>query len=202
MDLMDLFTPVVSEEVQHPNFRMITKYANTLNQDVLNELASGFRDRDGKFVKELQTTFDSSFWELYLFAVMKRFHLEVDFSFNAPDFVITNHGGINVEATIASHAQGSTPESVQPGAPIPDDLNEFNRQTIIRISNSLAAKRKKYIESYAALPHVQNRPFVLAVGAFDRPFAWLTCQRAIEAELFGYYVDEERFAIWLAQPTA
>jgi hypothetical protein len=193
MDHMDLFTPVVSEEAQHPNFRTITKYANTFNCDVLNEWAPGFEDRDGKFVKEFQTTFDSSFWELYLFAALKHFHLEVDFSFNAPDFVITNHGGINVEATVASHAQGSTPESVQSGAPIPDDLNEFNRQTIIRISNSFAAKRRKYMESYAELLHVQNRPFVLAVSAFDRPFAMLTCQRAIEAVLNGYYVDEERY---------
>jgi hypothetical protein len=88
MDLMDLFTPVVSEEAQHPNFRTITKYANTFNCDVLNEWARGFKDRDGKFVKEFQTTFDSSFWELYLFAVMKHFQLEVDFSFSAPDFVI------------------------------------------------------------------------------------------------------------------
>ena len=190
---MDLFAPVVSEDAQHANFRMITKYANTFNQDVLNEWARGFKDRDGKFVKEFQTTFDSSFWELYLFAVMKHFQLKVDFSFNAPDFVITNHGGINVEATVASHAQGSTPESLQSGASIPDDLNEFNRQTIIRISNSFAAKRRKYIESYAKLPHVQKRPFVLGVSAFDRPSAMLTCQRAIEAVLFGYYVDEERF---------
>ena len=193
MDHVDLFTSVVSEAAQHPNFRIIRKYPNPFNCEVLNEWARGFKDRDGKFVKEFQTTFDSSFWELYLFAVLKHFHLEVDFSFNAPDFAITNYGGINVEATVASHAQGSAPESVKSGAPIPDDLNEFNRQTIIRISNSFAAKRGKYMESYAGLPHVQNRPFVLAVSAFDRPFAMLTCQRAIEAVLFGYYVDEERF---------
>jgi hypothetical protein len=40
---------------------------------------------------------------------------------------------------------------------------------------------------------VTDRPFVLAVSAFDRPYARLTCQRAIEAVLFGYYVDEDRF---------
>ena len=190
---MDLFTPLVSEEAQHPNFRMIARYRNTFNCEVLNEWARGFKDRDGKFVKEFQTTFDSCFWELYLFAVMKHFELEVDFSINSPDFVIRNHGGMNVEATVASHPQGAIPESVQSVVAIPDDLNEFNRQTIIRISNSFDAKRRKYIESYSGLPHVQNRPFVLAVSAFDRPFAWLTCQRAIEAVLFGYYVDEERY---------
>jgi hypothetical protein len=54
MDLMDLFTPLVSEETQHPNFRTISKYTNTFNQDVLNDWARGFKDRDGKFVKEFQ----------------------------------------------------------------------------------------------------------------------------------------------------
>src|ERR1700721_4239906 len=88
---------------------------------------------------------------------------------------------------------GSTPEHVQAGAPIPADLNEFNRQTIVRISNSIDAKCRKYMESYSGLSHVKDRPFVLTVSAFDKPFARLTCQRAIEAVLFGYYVDEEWF---------
>jgi hypothetical protein len=45
---------------------------------------------------------------------MQHFQLEVDFSFNAPDLVITGHGGINVEATVACPAQGSTPELCSP----------------------------------------------------------------------------------------
>jgi hypothetical protein len=44
-----------------------------------------------------------------------------------------------------------------------------------------------------ALGHVRNRPFVLAVTAVDSPYAKLTCQRSIEAVLYGYYIDEERF---------
>jgi hypothetical protein len=69
---IDLFTPVVSESAQHPNFRNIHKQPNGFNCDLLNDWARGFQHRDGKFVKEFQTTFDSSFWELYLFAVMKQ----------------------------------------------------------------------------------------------------------------------------------
>lgn len=190
---MDLFTPVVSESSQHPNFRNIHKHPNGFNCDVLNDWARGFQDRDGKFVKEFQTTFDSSFWELYLFAVLKHLRLEVDFSISSPDFHITNGGGVNIEATVASHAQGATPEFMKDGAEAPKDLNEFNRQTILRIRNSLDAKKRKYQDLYSSLNHVKNRPFVLAITAFDRPYAQLTCQRAIEAALYGYYVDEERF---------
>ena len=75
------------------------------------------------------------------------------------------------------------------GADAPMDLNEFNRQTILRIRNSIDTKRKKYQDRYSSLSHVKNRPFVLAVTAFDKPFAQLTCQRAIEAVLYGYAVE-------------
>ncbi len=191
---MDLFTPIVSEEEQHPNFRSISKFANKFNFDVVNDWAGGFQDRDGKFVKEFQTTFDSSFWELYLFAVLKYFGLNVDFSVPSPDFFVTNDGGMNLEATVALHAQDSPPEYAKRRAEdIPKDLNELNRQTILRIRNSLDAKGKKYAKVYSSLAHGQNRPFVLGITAFDGPFARLACQRAIEAVLYGYYVDEETF---------
>jgi hypothetical protein len=36
---MDLFTPVVGEEAQHPYFRSIWKQADRFNCDVLNENA-------------------------------------------------------------------------------------------------------------------------------------------------------------------
>src|SRR5712692_4386661 len=104
---MDLFTPVVSEGDQHPNFRSITKQNNRFNLDVLNEWASGFQDRDGKFVKEFQTTFDSSFWELYLFAVLKQYGLQADFSHASPDFCVSSNDGLNIEAVVALHAHNT-----------------------------------------------------------------------------------------------
>jgi hypothetical protein len=191
---MDLFTPVVSEGDQHPNFRSITKQNNRFNLDVLNEWASGFQDRDGKFVKEFQTTFDSSFWELYLFAVLKQYGLQADFSHASPDFCVSSSGGLNIEAVVALHAHNTPPEhSGRRVEDIPKDLNELNRQTMLRIRNSINTKSKKYLKQYSTLDHVRNRPFLLAITAFDNPYARLSCQRAIEAVLYGYYVDEERF---------
>lgn len=191
---MDLFTPIVPEAEQHPNFRSITKQNNQFNLDVLSGWADGFQDRDGKFVKEFQTTFDSSFWELYLFAVLKQLGMTVDFSVTSPDFLITTPVAFNIEATVALHARGAPPEySERKLEDIPKDLNELNRQTILRIRNSIDTKHKKYSKLYASLDHVKDRPFVLAITAFDNPYARLACQRAIEAVLYGYYVDEERF---------
>jgi hypothetical protein len=161
---------------------------------VLKAWASGFHDRDGKFVKEFQTTFDSSFWELYLFAVLKHYGMQVDFSVPSTDFLVTTHGGMNIEATVALHAKDAPPEHSERRAEnIPKDLNELNRQTMLRIRNSIDTKYKKYSETYASLDHVVHRPFVLAITAFDGPYGRLACQRAIEAVLYGYYVDEEKF---------
>jgi hypothetical protein len=109
-DVMNLFTPIVNAEAQHPYFRNIWERPNGFNCDVLNEWAKGFHDRDNKFVKEFQTTFCSSFWEPYIFAVLKHYGLSVNFSLPSPDFVVTDHGGLSVEATVALHAQGTTPE--------------------------------------------------------------------------------------------
>ena len=72
---MNLFLPVVDESRMHPHFKSI--YSNPIYQpqrEVVAEWANGFVDRDNKFVYEFQTTFNSSFWELYLFALFKQFH--------------------------------------------------------------------------------------------------------------------------------
>lgn len=165
---------------------------NGFTLDVLNDWAQGFIDRDGKFVTEFQMTFNSSFWELYLHAMLKKYDMPVDFTKASPDFCLPSKG-FNIEATVASSAQGAAPEHLRLGKAPPADLNAFNFRSIIRLSNSLAAKRRKYLESYAALDHVQDRPYVVAVTNFDQPFSFMACQRPIEAVLHGYYVDEERY---------
>ncbi len=86
---MDLFTPVVPAERQHPIFRMLLDPSNAPERAVLESWAVDFADRDGKFITEFQTTFESSFWELYLHATLKSLGMCLDYSFHAPDFVVT-----------------------------------------------------------------------------------------------------------------
>lgn len=192
-EIMDLFTPVVSEEKWHPNFSAIVKTRNGFNCDVVNDWAKGFVDRDGKFVQEWQTSFNSCFWELYLHAALKTFGFECSWAHQSPDFLVTNPIEFILEATIALNEEGGEPEFKTFDSPIPEDLNEFNRKTIIRLSNSIHSKYKKYKDKYSLLPHVSNKPFIIAVAPFDRPYFNMSCQRAIEALLFEYYVDEEEY---------
>lgn len=192
---MDLFTPIVPDDSWHPNFAQQIWYPNPYNRAVLSDWASGFIDRDGKFVQEFQTTFNSCFWELYLHAVLRDRGYAIDFTFPSPDFIVTGPTPFIMEATIASHALGTVPEYGREQADVPGDLNEFNRQAIIRLSNAVHAKYHKYKKHYADMPHVASRPFVIALAAFDSPYFNMSCQRPIQAILYNYYVDEDA---WIA----
>lgn len=189
---MQLFVPVVGEEKLHHNFQTIVRPGNTRVLDVLNDWASGFSDRDNKFVREFQTTFNSSFLELYVFAVLKKYELAVNFSRQSPDFCLPA-AGFNIECAVAEHAAGAAPEQARLQAEIPRNLNEFNRRSIIRLSNALMAKIRKFRHGYSKLDYVQGRPFVIAISNFDQPNSFLAVHRPIEAVLHAYYVDEERF---------
>ena len=67
---MNLFDPVITEEKMHPNLRSTMSTGNACNMDVLQYSARDFVDRERKLVEEFQATFNSSFWELYLYAVV------------------------------------------------------------------------------------------------------------------------------------
>ncbi len=191
---MDLFTPIVPPERFHPNFANCIARRNPHDEAVIAEWAGGFVDRDGKFVEEFQTTFNSSFWELYLHAILKEAGCKIDFTHHAPDFVVTDPVPFVVEAIVALNARDALPEWTPLDLNLgPRDLNEFNRVAMVRLLNSISEKTKKYRKSYQHLPHVAGKPFVLALTPFDQPFFYLQVHRAIDAVLYGYYVDEQEY---------
>jgi len=158
---------------------------------VIESWARGFQDRDGKFVNEFQTTFESSFWELYLHACLKEIGATLDFSHHAPDFVVTDPHPFCLEATIAAPAMGGQPAYGYDARELPSDFNAFNAQAAIRIANSFSSKLRKYRDSYARLAHTAKRPFVIAIAAFDRPFAHFASNRPPVAALYGLNYDEQ-----------
>src|SRR6266550_1660755 len=185
---MDLFTPCVPADRLHPNFKHVAFEAAAEDRAVLNAWADGFVDRDGKFVVEFQTTFNSSFWELYLFAVLKELRQNVDMSVSAPDFsVIGPPWDFGLEATIASHAAGARPEWSATARDLLDlkDRSPIVLEATIRLANSLTSKYKKYREEYARLDHVRRRPFVLAVAPFEQPLGRVQNTQAIMQTLYG-----------------
>ncbi len=141
---MDLFTPVTTKDRHHPNFTQTLAPSASPVREILSAWAEGFVDRDGKFVHEFQTTYNSAFWELYLFAVLKDLGIQVDLIYSSPDFVCVDPALV-IEAAIASHAQDDTPEwRKDMRTVIRSDTDAANRQTIIRLSNAFLEKARRY----------------------------------------------------------
>ena len=185
---LDLFTPVVAPARLHPNFMHIAQKAAQEDRDVLTAWADGFADRDGKFVVEFQTTFNSSFWELYLHACLKELGHTIDYSYGRPDFyVATADGPFVMEATTANHAAGQRAEwegTVKEFAELTDRAPLVHEATV-RLSNALGSKYRKYLEDYAPLPGVHSRPFVIAVAPFEQPFSRVQNTQAIFQTLYA-----------------
>ncbi|MCE4341663.1 hypothetical protein [Xanthomonas hortorum] len=195
---MDLFSPVVPADKLHSNFVNVIKPSRVGERAVVQSWAEGFPDRDGKFIKEFQTTFNSSFWEIYLHGVFKDYGFKMDWTKASPDFhLITANGEVIVEAVTANAANGSIAEW-EKTAPMTQEVLDknfwpLNREAMIRLSNALSKKARKYTESYSKLPHVKGRPFVIAVAPFEQPDFQFQYDRPIRALLYNDYVDESAF---------
>lgn len=192
---MNLFERRVSERQLCEIYKRVEAGATSGDLELLQQWCAGFEDRDGKFVQEFQTTFNSSFWELYLHAVLKELKLDVDYRHARPDFVVTSPHEFCIEAGSAQPVGGKPLEPGQTDETMAllEDLNELNRHAMVRLANSFHSKVKKYRESYITLEHVRDKPFVLAVAAFDSPAFFTLSTRPMEALLYNYYVDEEAF---------
>lgn len=190
MSSLNLFDDVVPLEKQHPIYIMMKKECYEPEREVINQWAKGFLDRDNKFTKEFQTSFEPCLWELYLFAYLKELGLRSDFSYDAPDFIV-NEPEFCIEATIALQAQGDPGAHGFSTEDMPRDFNEFNSEASIRLSNSFISKVKKLRTRYSLLPQCKEKPFVIAIASFDRPFAHFAAARPILATLYGLYHDEE-----------
>lgn len=188
---MELFDLAIPRDKLHPAFNNLMNPDNVEERALLQSWAEGMQDRDGKFVKELQSTFESSLWELYIHAVLKDLHYDIDFTHASPDFLVTRPHKFSIEATVTRPEAGGKPPVGWSIDDIPSDFSQFNNEATLRICNSIKAKVEKYRESYSSLSHVQGSPFVLAIGAYDRPGSHFAASRPIIAALYGVYHDEQ-----------
>ncbi|WP_444994507.1 hypothetical protein [Aliikangiella sp. IMCC44359] len=188
---LNLFDVIVDDEsLLHPNFKHLLEGENKPVRDVISRWASGFEDRDNKFNYEFQTTFNSSFWEVYLFQCFKDLNLNVDFSKASPDFTVqaSNNEIINIEAVTANHAHDSVPEWES------DELkenDEFLNFASIRILNAINSKHKKYFNTYSKFDHVNGNPFIVAVAPFEQHMFFIQNNEAINRVLYGQGIDKE-----------
>lgn len=199
----DLFIPVAPEANWNPAFKLLKNYAACEPaRDCMNEIFSNFRDLDGNFVKDFQTTgFDARVFELYLFSVFYYEGFERQIAYSRPDFVLEGRGyTFSVEAVTANPKPGEPPSFL----PLQGDesfeaiVKRFVRKGIgraqeqlrneipLRLSSPLFSKFNKH---YWTLPHVAGKPFVLAVEDFHQQASLLNWSEALQNYLYGISVD-------------
>jgi len=187
---LPLFTDVAKVDAQHPIYKMIRDGDFESERKVLLDWSKGFEDRDGKFCHEFQTSFEPCLWELYIHAFLKEIKVTVDFKYDAPDFVVNAELPFCIEATISAPAQGKQPPHGYSMDSMPDDFNRFNQEATIRLCNSFTSKVRKLRERYSKLPQTQDKPFIIAIASFDRPFSHMSAMRPVISALYGLYHDE------------
>lgn len=196
---MDLFEQQIPTEKLHPNYISLMEHTPKEDREILNQWIDGFPDRDNKFVKEFQTTFNSCFWEAYLYRLFKDLGFSFDWNYDRPDFILNSNGiDFVVEATISSNAQDEIPEWEKKAIEERYDnylttMNEKNMYSIVRLANSFYSKLTKYKSSYHNLKHVRKKPFVLAIAPFEQPLHYHQYDRPIMALLYDLYINEEKY---------
>ncbi|MEZ0481164.1 hypothetical protein [Planococcus sp. SSTMD024] len=185
---IDLFSTELKKVELHPNFKVLIEDEIPFLRREIEKWATGFLDRDNKFIREFQTTFNSSFWELYLFAVFKELGLKVNFSYDRPDFNIEGENDFCIEATVALNANGMTPEWERKYSK--EEIEEWlegkiEENATIRLANAFVGKSKKY-ESYNKLEHVKDKPFLIAIAPFDSPYFFTQNTQPIFRVLYGF----------------
>lgn len=188
--VIDLFEPIVPEDKQHPLFKeVLNNESYKKTHSIINSWGVGLLGRKGekiKFIKEFQTTFNSAFWELYLNKAFIDLGYEIDYSKASPDFNLIDKNGrlISVEAVT------SNPKDIEELFAKGFD-DDFLDKSTLKLAGKIRDKHTLYVGDgkkkypYSSLDHVKGNPFVLAVSPFDRSFAQVQNNTAINRVLYG-----------------
>jgi hypothetical protein len=198
--MLNLFEKLkIDDENLHRKYLYIRdNLAYTGEQSVLNDWVDGFQDRDNKIIKEFQTTFHSSFWEFYLFALFKEAGFEIDFSKNRPDFIIEKPFVIYIEAVVANIKKDGQQEenrnlddilSMIKAHSLQEDFDDNMRESITRYSNAILSKSNKYTEYSKDNKYDICAPYVVALSGYEQLNYGNNFYYAMLALLYGCYYD-------------
>lgn len=196
----DLFTPFVSQARLNPRFVTIADHGSQAPaRAMLRRVHSVFPDSDGNFIEQFQTTgFDSRTFELFLFAFLSDAGFTIDRSRQRPDFICEKDGSvIAIEATTANPS-GGQPDPTTIKA-LEAMTHESEQETLRRIQHELpirfgSALYSKLNERYWELPHVAEKPLILAIESFASADAFHFSDTSLGSYLYGLWAVPWRTA--------
>jgi hypothetical protein len=189
---INLFKIVIKEKKLHSHFNYLLKDENSKLRDVLSEWAIGFKDRDNKFVKQFQETFNSSFWELYIYKCLKELNYIVDFDKSSPDFVTyTSYSTLCIEAVTTNEAKNDNPEWTQESFDSRKNKTheEFMNYATLKLFNAISKKNEHYKKVYSKKNYVKKMPYIIAVAPFEQEMSSTQNNVVINRVLYAKEVD-------------
>lgn len=185
-----MFNPRLPKERLHRNFCIISADpAYAAVKPIIQNWGSGLLNRQGegqKIVKEFQSTFNSSMWELYLNRALGDLGCCVDFSKSSPDFFVRGPGNyeFNIEAVISDNP-------LSPKEKDTFDEQDFKIRGALKLAGKIRDKLELYRGTngkkypYSSMSHVRNRPFVIAIAPFDSDLSLTQNNELINMVLLG-----------------
>lgn len=160
----------------HPHFKIVLEDpARSPARAIFNEIGPWLAPQDPHLVTEFQSkAFDQRIWEIYLWAVLREFSLDVEL-LEAPDFRCRGPGiDFCIEATTAAPSQsGALAEHPKPASieETRDFLNDYMPMKYGSALFSKLTKTDKQDRHYWQRDESKNKPFVLAIADFHAPTA-------------------------------
>lgn len=168
----------LSDDKKHEKFKMLRDEIQlSKEKQLLCTYTHGLIDRDHKMVRQFQETFHSTYWEIIIYQLCLEAGFSLDQSHPFPDFIISSPSEFYIEAVVANIKQTGIPENKrtledQLSMLIPPylqkDFTDVLNESIIRSSNAVFSKIKKY-EDYKKKPWFdEKKPFVIALSPCDQ----------------------------------
>ncbi|MFD3658128.1 hypothetical protein [Streptomyces sp. NPDC058620] len=186
----------VSDEVTDPRFRFVRDHhIHQATRQLMDEIFVTFHGADRSFVREFQTTgFSPRVLELALFAALHEQGHVLEHTGGAPDFLIGGSDPVAIEATTSNPAQGVSLEAAFEQLPreqhplVPADLDDAEAEFVFQTAKALGRKIEKRSaqgHAYWQAPHVQGRPFVIALESFHHLSALFHTVSPLANYLYG-----------------
>lgn len=183
-------------------------------KEVVSSWGDEFYDRDKKAKKEFQTTFHSTFWELYIHAALREMNFKVSKKHIRPDFIVEAPTSVYIEAVVSEIKKDGIPEKLRSIEDVEANLRpiqtrrEFSDiidEAISRHSNSIKSKLEKYtgytrkdktlVKGYVDCDWVSpEAPYIIALSSHDQIAYGREFIYSMFALLYGHYYDPEKKA--------
>ena len=168
----------LSDDRQHRKFRLLRDEIQlSTEKELLCTYTNGLVDRDHKMVRQFQETFHSTYWEICIYQLCLEAGFSLDQSHPFPDFIIKKPSEFYIEAVVANIKQTGIPENKrtledQLSMLIPPHLQtDFSNvldESIIRSSNAVFSKIKKYEDYKKEQWFDEKKPFIIALSSCDQ----------------------------------